>query len=104
MYADDTTVLFPLSPSNLQRDISVLNQELQNIQAWLSLNKLSLNISKTRYMVFHFPQRKIDFENFPSPYINNEPIIRTSEFDFLGVIVHTIHTISKHILKLLYNS
>ena len=129
MYADDTTVLFPLSPSNLQRDISVVNQELQNIQAWLSLNKLSLNISKTKYMVFHFPQRKIDFENFPSPYINNEPIIRTSEFDFLGVIVHENlswkphvakisikiarttgvlkrlqHTIPKHILKLLYNS
>ena len=35
-----------------------INTELNHISEWLSVNKLSLNTSKTKYM-FHFPQRSI---------------------------------------------
>ena len=40
-YADDTALLFPI------------NHELNNIYNWLCLNKLSLNINKTKFMIFH---------------------------------------------------
>ena len=50
MYADDTT-LFCNMDNNV--DEHVINNELCKISEWLGANKLSLNISKTKFMVFH---------------------------------------------------
>ncbi len=33
--------------------------ELNNVSHWLNLNKLSLNVKKTKAMAFHMPQKKI---------------------------------------------
>ncbi len=33
----------------------MLNSELENISDWLKVNKLSLNIAKCKYMIFHMP-------------------------------------------------
>ena len=52
MYADDTTLYCNLNNAN--SDI-ILNNELCIISDWLSSNKLSLNVKKTKYMVFHTP-------------------------------------------------
>ena len=46
MYADDTTIYFSLEdfdPTTRERDI---NSELEKINIWLKLNKLSLNVKK----------------------------------------------------------
>ena len=38
-----------------------INNELSKIQEWLNTNKLSLNVSKTKYIIiFHNHQRNID--------------------------------------------
>ena len=55
MYADDTTLYCNINNAN--SDI-ILNNELCKISDWLSSNKLSLNVKKTKYMVFHTPQKK----------------------------------------------
>ena len=49
-FADDTTVIFFAKNRNflLQKG----NKELKNIDNWLISNKLSLNIKKTKYMIF----------------------------------------------------
>ena len=56
MYADDTTLLATLSTVNqdilYNRSIH-LHNELMNISNWLKVNKLSLNVSKTKFMIFH---------------------------------------------------
>ena len=47
MYADDTTIYFNLKdfdPATIEKDI---NSELEKINVWLKLNKLSLNVKKT---------------------------------------------------------
>ena len=36
-----------------------INYELTRINEWFALNKLNLNINKTKYIIFHFPQRNI---------------------------------------------
>ena len=65
LYADDTNLISPLSlfRKELYMEISltseIVNRELNKIYDWLSVNKLSLNAKKTRYMLFHFPQRKL---------------------------------------------
>ena len=37
-----------------------INVELNNIQEWLSINKFSLNVKKTKFMMFYYRQRNID--------------------------------------------
>ena len=82
MYADDTTLYCNLG--DLSEDI--INNELTNVSEWLAANKLSLNLKKTKYMVFHTPQRKV---TYPEIKINNILIERVSEFSFLGIIFNS---------------
>ena len=51
------------------------NNELMKIRHWLSSNKLSLNVEKTMYMIFHTTQRKIVY---PKLIINNNEIERVT--------------------------
>ena len=55
MFADDTNV--SLASTTLHELENVLNQELQNLNIWLKVNKLSLNIAKTEYMIIGSRQR-----------------------------------------------
>ena len=51
LFADDTTVLIEgYSYNNI---ITLLNNELIKIDTWLQANKLTININKTHYMIFH---------------------------------------------------
>ena len=38
--------------------LKLMNKELQKLNTWLTANKLSLNISKTHYMVFDRDKEK----------------------------------------------
>ena len=55
-YADDTTLLSTMSnftnAHNYDADI-LINEELYKINEWLEINKLSLNVTKSKFMVFH---------------------------------------------------
>ena len=93
LYADDTTLESPLctfdtSASNNKYSSETLslniNIELKLILDWLSLNKLSLNVKKTKFMIFHHRQRNIG-HFIPQLRINNNIIERVNEFDFLGI-------------------
>ena len=89
IYADDTTLICNLDEV---LDESTLNMELNNIHGWMSSNKLSLNIKKTKYMIFHTKQRHVIYLSLN---INNVKIERVTEFNFLGLILmeksYTIH-------------
>ena len=54
MYADDTSLIF--DTDRLDLSISVINCELQKVSRWLYHNHLTLNVTKTKYMVFHKPK------------------------------------------------
>ena len=56
MFADDTNLFY--SHKNLDNLVATVNQELQKISLWLRINKLSLNIKKTHFILFHFRQKK----------------------------------------------
>ena len=57
LFADDTNLFFN-NPNILNLE-TILNVELENVSQWLFANKLSLNIEKTSFVVFHSPQRRI---------------------------------------------
>ena len=99
IYADDTTLFFALNASTTsQNDISSnINSELNKVLDWLKLNKLSLNINKTKAMAFHTLQR-----SFETPHIslNNEMINWVTKFDFLGITLDSSLTWKEHINKI----
>ena len=53
MYADDTTLFCCLEDITSDNKEVVLNNELQHVHSWLSANRLTLNVQKTKYMLFH---------------------------------------------------
>ena len=51
LFADDTNLLY--ADRNIKSLESVVNVDLLNVCDWLSANKLSLNIKKTNFFIFH---------------------------------------------------
>ena len=95
LYADDTNMISPLCSFSSQialQSISMtqishnVNVELNNIQEWLSIKKISLNFKKTKFMIFHYRQRNID-NLILDLQIRSEKIERVAEFNFLGLTV-----------------
>ena len=58
--------------------------ELSKINEWLEINKLSLKIAKSKFMVFH-TLHKHRAINPPVPKINNTNIAKVEHFQFLGL-------------------
>ena len=83
MYADDTTLFCNMD--NIM-DQHVTNNDLCKISEWLGANTLSLNISKTKFMVFHTSNRSI---NYPVLQIDRRSIERLAQFNFLGLIIQS---------------
>ena len=87
LYADDTTLNstldnFVTNPDDIEKAIIV---ELQNILKWLDVNKLCLNVSKSKFMLFHMPQKVIPCLSFS---INGLQIENVHNFNFLGLTIN----------------
>ena len=100
LYADDTTLIAPLCTSDLNSLGPNLNFELSKIYDWLCLNRLSLNVKKTKYMVFRYPQRSFQPSDFPNLILANIPIERVEVFDFLGLSISETLSWLPHISKI----
>ena len=103
LYADDTSLVEPLCTYTLDiKDTSALsnsiNKELCIIYEWMSLNKLSLNVKKTKMMIFHNRQRNID-NIVPKLEMNSIPIEHVKQFNFLGITLDEQMTWKPHINK-----
>ena len=91
MYADDATLY-----CNVNQNITaeVINGELLRINQWLGANKLSLNITKTKFMVFHMHNKSV---SYPDLQINGNKIERVTEFNFLGLVLQSNLSWNKHV-------
>ena len=81
MYADDTTLYFNLEDFNSETKNGDINSCLDEINVWLKLNKLTVNVSKTTCMVF-LKRRDVPELNLS---LNNINIESVSHFTFLGM-------------------
>ena len=61
MYADGTRVI--MSGNDLESLIQSVNSELCLLNTWFKANKLSLNVNKTYYLVFHRAKIKVHNDN-----------------------------------------
>jgi len=99
IYADDTTLsaaLRTFDRPGQDRDTNI-NNELNNISLWLKLNKLSLNISKTKAMLFHDVHKLV---TYPNIYINGTSIDFVDTFDYLGIMLDKNLTWKPHLSKI----
>ena len=99
IYADDTTLSASLSTfgsAGQDRDRHI-NNELNSISHWLKLNKLSLNSSKTKAMLFHNPRRNVIY---PLINIDQVAIEFVDTFNYLGIIIDKNLSWKSHISKM----
>ena len=101
IYADDTTLLSTLNvfsdnthDQNLE---SLINEELVKINDWLKINKLSLNVVKSKFMIFQNKNKNIHILNLK---IDNVNIDQVKEFNCLGLIIDTNLNWKKHAEKI----
>ena len=88
LFADDTTL--QISSPDIDKLYETANTELCKISDWFRANKLTLNTSKTKYILFRKPDMNVDFEKH-FLYIENDLIERIgggceeNSFKFVGV-------------------
>ena len=83
-FADDTSV-FVASP-NLRECTVRVNEGLRCVKTWLDDNRLTLNVTKTSYMVIRRKQRLLDVSEC-SLFIGSVELERVSCVRFLGLHV-----------------
>ena len=81
LFADDTNILY--SDSNIHNLISIINHELDKLYTWFCVNKLSLNASKTNYMVFGRSKLNCDVDI----KINSNQITRVNKNFFFVIMI-----------------
>ena len=79
MYADDTTLY-----CNFNKNIHemIINRELYKVSTWLSANKLPLNVSKTKFIMFRTLNKGMHYSMLK---LNDTVIERVDKFKFLGI-------------------
>ena len=96
LFADDTTILY--SHENIESQISVVNAELEEVSNWFKTNKLSVNASKTNYMILgtsHMTSVKAQ-QHF-NVILDDTVLDRVKCTKFLGVLIDENLTWKCHI-------
>ena len=87
LYADDTVVVNSLDNGSPINNSLLINNALSKIHDWLSVNMLSLNIQKTKFMIFHTPRRNIR-NRIPDITIAENKVERVCDFNYLGIHIN----------------
>ncbi len=101
-YADDTTLISTIekfrsigTPNSNTGD--KITTELRKINKWLTSQKLCLNVKKTKFMLFHMPQKQVPNINIS---INDVVIEKVDQFNFLGLTIDTHLKWKEHVQSL----
>lgn len=84
MYADDSTLY--ASANTLGELGKVLNEELKLVEEWITVNKLVVNIEKTKCMVFSL-ERSLKDAPILHLTIRDTDIEKVTEAKLLGITV-----------------
>ena len=98
MYADDTHLTF--ASNNIETINDVMNHDLSNVNTWLTANKLTLNSSKTEFMLIGSRQRLGTYDTSPKLIIGGDIIKQASSVKSLGVQIDENLSWNMHIEKI----
>lgn len=89
-FADDTTLLVPQCSS-----VS-LEEEFQHVQRWSQINKLQINISKTKELVFRRPSARHFTVPQPLPFVEQVTVTK-----LLGILISATFSVAAHVEHIL---
>ena len=92
LFAGDASIFF--ANQEFKTIEKTTNQELRHVSNWLNANKLSLNISKSSFILFHPPQKMF---NQITTQIHNKITTEKTHSKYLGVIMDKRLTLIEHI-------
>ena len=93
LFADDSNMF--LSGKNPDDLIRTMNEEMVKVVDWLQINRLSLNLNKTHFILFQRKRVKISLS--VDLIINNVKIDMIKKTKFLGVIIDQNLSFQSHI-------
>ena len=83
-FADDTCMIH--KSKKLKTIESELNYDLKLSTEWLNANTLSLNIDKTKLLIFHSKTKKVVYDDI-SIKLNKIKLIPTDNVKYLGIFL-----------------
>ena len=98
LFADDTGLIF--TASNLASLTTIMNEELQNLSIWFDSNKLTINPSKSNFLIIPpklnkpFPQTNV--------FLNNIFILQCTSIKYLGLTIDMNLNFDLHISNIAY--
>ena len=95
-FADDTNLL--IKNTSLKQMQKRLNLDLRALNNWLKANKISLNASKTEFILFRHPNKKINYNL--KIKIDGKKIIPSEWIKYLGIIFDPHLNWSYHVDRL----
>ena len=96
MFVDDINLF--LSHKNIDTLFDNMNVELSNVSTWFKLNKVSLNVDKTKWLLLHPLSKKLSLpQTLPKLLIENIHIERENVTKVLGVIIDENLSWKQHI-------
>ena len=96
LYADDTQIYISFSPSQSYDSLSLLSSTLDEVYAWLTSNRLSVNPSKTEFLIIGNPQQRNKIQSSSIVFCGNIISPSTSARN-LGVTCDSSLSLTKHI-------
>lgn len=94
LYADDTSLT--ASGCDLDSLLCEINNHLPAVYDWLCSNKLTLNLTKTKYIIF-MPRQKESYNLYPPLTVANVYLDKSSCVKYLGVYIDCHLTWHDHI-------
>ena len=99
LFADDKNLLY--ADKNLKSLEAVVDTELAKIYNWLTANKLSLNLKKSNFVIFHQYQKRINYQVNLKIFDHNTNSFFSLEckdyIKYLGVLIDSNLTWKYHI-------
>ena len=83
LFADDTNIYY--ENENLAQMEKIINLELKKLSMWLKINRLSLNIGKTNFVIFHPFNKPLKYRI--TLKIDRKAIMEKSYITYLGIII-----------------
>ena len=92
LFADDSNMF--ISGKNPDDLVIKMNTEIVKVVDWLKINKLSLNLKKTHFIIFRKSRQKLNLEN--ELFIDGIKIEMKTHTKFLGVLIDQHLTFEEH--------
>ena len=95
LFADDTNIYF--ESNDLPSMEKVINKELEQLNLWLNVNRLALNISKTNFVIFRTYNKPI--KHNMTLKINKKAISQKEHIKYLGITIDSHLNWKNHIFN-----